>query len=118
MKDKRNYLFYLEDIQESMQKILSFIDDLSFKDFKKDIKTQDAVIRNFEVIGEASNNLPSQIKEKYPNVPWDEMYGLRNIVSHEYFGVDLGLIWKISSSQLPDNLEDISAIIKDEKANS
>lgn len=118
MKSQRNYLFYLEDIQESMQKIISFIDDLSFEEFKKDVKTQDAVIRNFEVIGKAANNLPNNIKNEHPSVPWDKMYGLRNIVSHEYFGVDLELIRNISSSQLPVNLKQISDIIQEEKSKS
>lgn len=113
---QRNYLVYLEDIKESMERILSFIEDMSYQDFEKDIKTQDAVIRNFEIIGEAANNLPGSVKEQYKSVPWDKMYGLRNIVSHEYFGVDFNLIWKISSKQLPANLEEISRIIKVEKA--
>lgn len=113
---ERNYLVYLEDIQESMERILSFIENMTYDEFEKDIKTQDAVIRNFEIIGEAANNLPSNFKEQYTSVPWGKMYGLRNIVSHEYFGIDFKLIWKISSSQLPENLKQISKIIKIEKA--
>lgn len=82
---------------------------------KKDVKTQDAVIRNFEVIGEASKNIPNKIKDQYPKIPWDKMYGLRNIVSHEYFGVDLDLIYTIASKQLPENLTQIKSIISQEK---
>jgi uncharacterized protein with HEPN domain len=74
---------YLEDIQIAMTRISEYIKGLIFVDFKRDYKTVDAVIRNFEVIGEASKNSPIEIKEKYPEVPWSEMYLLRNKVTHE-----------------------------------
>jgi uncharacterized protein with HEPN domain len=79
---------YLEDIQLSISRISEYIADLDFVSFKRDYKTVDAVIRNFEIIGEASKNLPDFVKEKYPNIPWREMYYFRNKVSHEYFGID------------------------------
>ena len=79
---------YVTDIQTAMSRIAEYIEGYTFPGFKRDYKTVDAVIRNFEVIGEASKNLPTEIKLKYPEVPWDEMYLLRNKVSHEYFGVD------------------------------
>jgi uncharacterized protein with HEPN domain len=87
---------YLEDIQTSMNRIAEYIDGLDFISFKKDYKTVDAVIRNFEIIGEASRNLPDFIKQKKPNIPWQEMYYLRNKVSHEYFGVDYEIIWDVA----------------------
>jgi len=80
-----------------MQRVKEYIGELSFQDFKWDYKTVDAVIRNFEIIGEASKNLPAEIKEKYENVPWDEMYRLRNRISHEYFGIDYEIIWSIAT---------------------
>lgn len=101
-----------------MKRIIAFIDGMSLIDFKKDLKTQDAVIRNFEVIGEAAKNIPSNLKDQYPEVPWDKMYGLRNIVSHEYFGVDLNLIYTISTTQLPDNLAQVQQIISKETPDS
>lgn len=66
----RNYLLYLEDIATSMERIQEYVADLDFQHFKWDYKTVDAVIRNFEVIGEASKNLPASMKEKYPHIPW------------------------------------------------
>ena len=84
-KKDRTYLMYLQDIQIAMIRIAEYIENMDFLKFKKDYKTVDAVIRNFEVIGEASKNLPTKIKEKYPEIPWQEMYYLRNKVSHEYF---------------------------------
>jgi uncharacterized protein with HEPN domain len=65
---------YLEDIQIAMSRIVEYINGLEFIDFKRDYKTVDAVIRNFEIIGEASKNLPKEIKEKYTDIPWSEMY--------------------------------------------
>ena len=74
----------------------------------------DAVVRNFEIIGEAAKNIPDQIKEKYPEIPWKKMYGLRNLISHEYFGVDYEMIWQIITEDLPQNMKDMSKILKTE----
>ena len=79
---------YLEDILISINRISEYIEGFTFTSFKKEFKTVDAVIRNFEIIGEAAKNVPANLKQKYPDVPWEEMYRLRNKVSHEYFGVD------------------------------
>ena len=89
--------------------------ELSLPDFIKDDKTVDAVIRNFEIIGEASKNVPDDIKKKYPDIPWDEMYRLRNKAMHEYFGIDYEIIWEIIKKHLPQNLKEIERIIEAEK---
>jgi len=94
---------FLFDIQMAMSRIAEYIKGYDFENFKKDYKTVDAVIRNFEIIGEASKNLDEKIKEKYPNIPWNEMYYLRNSVSHEYFGVDYEIIWDVATNYLPEN---------------
>lgn len=75
---------FLEDIQLSMIRIAEYIEGYDFIKFKRDYKTVDAVIRNFEIIGEASKNIPTIIKDKYTEIPWVEMYNLRNKISHEY----------------------------------
>lgn len=106
---------YLEDILTAMNRIAEYIEGYSFGDFKRDNKTVDAVIRNFEIIGEASRNLPNEIKEQYPDIPWSEMYLLRNKVSHEYFGVDYEIIWDVASIYLPENKNQIEEILKKEK---
>jgi uncharacterized protein with HEPN domain len=74
--EERDPILYLEDIALSMQRIQEYISGLDFQHFKQDYKTVDAVVRNFEIIGEASKNLPDNIKSKYPGVPWKEMYRL------------------------------------------
>ncbi len=113
-KGRRTYLMYLEDIQTAMERIEEYINGLSFINFKRDYKTVDAVIRNFEIIGEASKNLPEEIKEKYPETPWAEMYLLRNKVSHEYFGIDYEIIWDVSINYLPENKKQIDQIVENE----
>ena len=74
----------------------------------------DAVVRNFEIIGEASQKIPTEIQQKYPEVPWKKMYGLRNLIAHEYFGLDYEMIWEIAKNNLPQNLLDITRIYKTE----
>ena len=114
-KENRTYLIYLEDIQLSMERIAEYISGYDFVKFKHDYKTVDAVVRNFEIIGEASKNLPKEIKDKYPKIPWEEMYYLRNKVSHEYHGIDYTIIWDVVINYLPDNKKEIDRILSMEK---
>jgi uncharacterized protein with HEPN domain len=106
---------YLEDLLLAMNRIAEYIEGMSFIDFKRDYKTVDAVIRNFEIIGEASKNISSEIKDRHTEVPWAEMYLLRNKVSHEYFGVDYEIIWDVAAHYLPDNKYQIENILLLEK---
>jgi uncharacterized protein with HEPN domain len=112
-KGKRTYLMYLEDIRTSMNRIAEYIEGLDFNSFKKDYKTVDAIIRNFEIIGEASKNLPDFIKNQNPKIPWQEMYYLRNKVSHEYFGIDYEIIWDVAKNYLPVNVIEIEKLLDD-----
>ena len=98
-----------------MERVQEYIEGLDFQHFKWDYKTVDAVIRNFEIIGEASKNLPRQLKDKYSNIPWEEMYRLRNRISHEYFGIDYEILWDIASNHLPQNYADIFRFIEVER---
>lgn len=113
--NERDNILHLEDIVLAMDRINEYISGLDFVHFKRDYKTVDAVIRNFEVIGEASKNLSKDIKDKYPNIPWEEMYRLRNRISHEYFGIDYEIIWDIISRHLPNNHKDIKVIRDNER---
>lgn len=114
-KSDRDPLLYLEDIKLSIERINEYIFGKIFSDFVFDYKTVDAVVRNFEIIGEASNKLPDYIKDKYPQVPWEEMYRLRNKISHDYFGIDHNIIWSIITDQLPENYLDIVELLKKEQ---
>lgn len=110
-KSSRTDTLYLKDIQTSMGRIAEYIEGSDFDTFKKDYKTVDAVIRNFEIIGEATKNLSDNIRTQNQEVPWDEMYYLRNRVAHEYFGIDYEIIWDIAKNYLPGNKVYIDRII-------
>ena len=110
MKGKRTCKMYFDDILTAISRILEYTQDFDFVRFKRDYKTVDAVIRNFEIIGEASKNIPDEIKEQHPDVPWDEMYSLRNRISHAYFGIDYEIIWDIITNYLPENKLQIERI--------
>jgi len=111
-KSERTFRHFLEDIFESISKILNYTESYDFDMFRDDERTVDAVIRNLEIIGEASNKIPKNIQEKYPTVPWDEMYRMRNKAIHEYFGVDHEIIWDIVVNYLPENLNQIKEILE------
>jgi len=113
---KREFILYLEDMLKSMDRIEEYLSNLDFKKFKQTYLVVDAIIRNFEIIGEASKNIPPNIQEKYPEIPWKKMYGLRNLIAHEYFGIDYELIWEIARKNLPQNRNDLIEIIRKEKA--
>ena len=97
-----------------MERIADYIIDYDYVKFRQDFKTSDAVIRNFEIIGEASKQIPDEIKEKYSHIPWLEMYYLRNKISHEYFGIDYALLWDIATNYLPNNKKQIDEVLKNE----
>lgn len=100
-----------------MQRIIEHTDGLTFDEFKDNNLVSDAVIRNPEIIGEATRNVPERIRKKYPAIPWKEMYGLRNFVVYEYFGFDYENIWKIIIDKLPKNIQELKNILKKEKPN-
>jgi uncharacterized protein with HEPN domain len=98
---KRDNRLYVDDILDAIQKIELYTKSLNFSDFSKDNKTVDAVIRNFEIIGEATKRVSEAIKSKYPSVPWRMMAGTRDKLIHEYFGVNLDVLWKAVKEDIP-----------------
>ena len=91
---------YLDDILEAIERIREYLVDYEFDQFKLDRKTQDAVLRNLEVIGEAAGRLPETVKMSASEVEWRKIVGLRNILAHEYFGVSLPIIWDVAQNKL------------------
>src|SRR5208282_5280723 len=91
---------YFEDILTAIDDIDNFIQGMTFDAFENDKKTIQAVVRSLEIIGEAANHLPKEIKEKYPEIPWRDMISMRNKVLHEYFGVDEEVLWQTISEDL------------------
>jgi uncharacterized protein with HEPN domain len=108
---KREPELLLQDIEESINKIKSYTSGMSFEMFQNDDKTIDAVIRNFEVIGEAANRIPDEIKDRFNKVNWHRIRGFRNRIVHDYMGVDLEIIWEIIEKNLDDLKEQIEEII-------
>ena len=110
---ERTTKIYFEDIITFIKRIESYIHDFNFESFVENQLVIDAVIRNLELIGEASKNIPSNIKKKFSNVPWSEMVGLRNLATHGYFKLDLTIIWEIITKDIPENKQTIQNIFSD-----
>lgn len=108
---KREPTLLVEDIIDSAIKILEYTDNLSFEEFINDSKTVDAVIRNFEIIGEAANRLPGEFKDKYSDIDWHRIRGFRNRIVHDYFGIDYSIVWEIKGSFLPHLIIILNSII-------
>lgn len=97
----RDYKVYLEDVREAISKIRTYTVGLSLKTLSDDSKTLDAVVRNLEVIGEAIKKVPDEVRSNHPGIDWKRIAGLRDILIHEYFGVDVEIIWDIVQNKLP-----------------
>lgn len=106
---------FIEDIIHAMNKIENYTKNLTYEDFAEDEMRIDAVIRNLEIIGEATKNIPNSIREKYTDIPWNKMIGLRNIAIHDYFGIDLDTIWEIITKNIPKTKPKITKMLKNFK---
>lgn len=111
----REWTFRIQDILEAIEKVSRYVENMTLTQFKEDELVMDAVIRNFEIIGEASKNIPLPIRHSYPEVPWNEMSGMRNVLIHEYFGVDVGTVWHTTKKNLPKLQKQLQAILKEAK---
>jgi uncharacterized protein with HEPN domain len=100
-KSSREWSFRIHDILQAIDKIEHYLQDMTLIQFRKNELVIDAVIRNFEIIGEVSKNIPDHIQFTFPDIPWKRMNGMRNILIHEYFGVDVDTIWHTAKKQLP-----------------
>ncbi len=96
----RDFRLYLDDILEAIDQIRIYMADFSEEDFAEDRKTQDAVIRNLEIIGEAAGNIPDQFQKTTSEIDWRKIKALRNILIHEYFGINLPIIWDVLQNKL------------------
>lgn len=109
---KRDLKLFLQDMMESMEQIEEYRDEIGTEEkFMHDRKTQDAIVRRLEIIGEATKNIPANFRSKFPEVPWKKIAGLRNVLTHEYFGVNIERVWAITEKDLPGLKKQIEKII-------
>ena len=108
---KRTPKLILEDILEAAESIIAYTNKITYEEFVNDKKTIDAVIRNFEIIGEAVKLLPPVLKNKYPEINWQRIRGFRNRIVHDYFGVDLSIVWTIIETQIMELKYNINQIL-------
>lgn len=110
---KKDPLVFLKHILESIEWIEKDVKNLSKEDFLRNVPIQDAVIRRFEIIGEAIRNLPDDLKKEYPSIPWQDIADMRNKLIHDYFGVDLELLWRVIKNDLPPFKKQVEEILKE-----
>ncbi|AEH51735.1 HepT-like ribonuclease domain-containing protein [Pseudothermotoga thermarum] len=100
---KRNVKLFVEDMLNAIEKIEKYCKGIgSYEEFSKQDIVVDAVLRNLEIIGEAASKIPENIRSRFSEIPWKRVVGLRNIIVHGYFVVDLQIVWRIITSQLPE----------------
>ena len=109
----RDYRDYLLDIFNSIDDITKFTKNLTFSSFREDKKTTYAVIKCIEIIGEATKKIPKSIRDKYPFIPWKKMAGMRNKLIHEYFGIDIKILWKTAEEDIPPLKHLIKKVLSD-----
>jgi len=110
---KREYRDYLHDIMSSVNDIEDFVEGMAFEQFEKDRKTLNAVVRSMEIIGEAAKNIPVAMRDKYGELPWKNMIGMRNKVVHGYFGVNVKTLWNTVKDDLPPLKKLVQKMLKD-----
>jgi uncharacterized protein with HEPN domain len=112
----RTVLQYLDDILEAISNIEEDTAGISFDEFVADRRRKDAVIRNFEVIGEAIKNLPAELKERYPKTDWKKVAGFRDVLTHAYFGIKPTILWDNSVNNIPELKKEIRHILRSEES--
>lgn len=114
-KKGRDFILFIEDILEAINKIETYTQGMSFQEFCTNSMAIDAVIRNFEVIGEAAANIPEKITEKYTDCEWKEAIGFRNILIHNYFGIDIEAVWDTLMNNIQPLKRHIKEVLEREK---
>lgn len=110
---KRDYKLFIKDLLECINKIEDFVNEMSFDEFMKDEKTKSAVVREIEVMGEAVKNIPSSIRERYKDIPWNQMAKTRDKIIHFYFGVDYEIVWRVIRERLPKIKPSLKKMLKE-----
>lgn len=112
---KKDPVVFIEHILECIERIEEYVRGVTKAKFLQLVQLQDAVLRRIEIMGEAAKNIPEDIKDKYTDIPWKQMKGMRDILIHEYFGVDLELTWRVVSKDIPELKKKILKLREDLK---
>ena len=113
MKKQQSYLDYLQDILDAIISIKEFLDGVDYESFRIDKKTQYAVIRALEIIGEASKKVPKEVRDNYAAIPWRSITGMRDKLIHDYFGVDIEVVWNTANEKILSLENEIRQILSD-----
>ena len=112
MTPQRTYADYLADIIDAIEKLSAFTEGYTYQQFKADEKTCFAVVRALEIVGEATKNIPIPVRDKFPDIPWRSMAGMRDKLSHQYFGVNIEVVWKTATKELPKIKSKLQEILR------
>ncbi len=107
----RNDSDYLVDILEAINRVLSYVAEIDYKSFLDDMKSQDAIIRNLEIMGEAAKSVSAEMKTHAPDIPWKSLAGVRDKLIHQYFGINLEIVWSIATYDLPELKQKIEKLL-------
>jgi len=111
---QRQYKLYLQDILEAIEKIQTYTKGMDFETFRANALVIDGVVRNLEIIGEAAKKIPPSIRKETPHIEWKKIAGLRDILIHEYFAVNLKIIWGLIDNKLPDLYQQLKIMVRSE----
>jgi uncharacterized protein with HEPN domain len=109
---ERSDIDYIQDILEAITRISKYCKNLSYEDFLDDTRTQDAVVRNLEIIGEAVKNLHETLKKEHSDIPWKSIAGIRDRLIHDYFGVNWDIVWDVIENDIPDLTGKVKSIFE------
>jgi len=110
---RRDIKDYIMDIFDNENKVIKFTEGITYEDFVNNDEKIYAVVRALEIIGEAAKNIPKDVRKKYSNVPWKKITGMRDKIAHEYFGIDIKIVWTTATKDIPQLKEEIQKVVKD-----